>query len=331
MVIPLYNHEKYIEDALKSVFEQKAKPSEIIVIDDGSTDGSAATMKKLCATHPEIAFWSQPNRGAHRTINAGISHATGEFVAVLNSDDTYHPERLMQCLKIFERDPTVAAVTTGVAFIDDHGDGIRNAWYEQARCFYDEIQDLALALINANFFMTTSNLMVRRSVFGEVGLFSALRYTHDLDFFLRLLVHQKPVYFLDMPLVNYRIHPSNTIRQSQFKLKLEWACIAAFFLFNMLKQENRHRMNWAYLKKYLGIMVRHTLISLMIYFLACFARSKTTPLRSNTFFNPNHAGIDTRAGCQGLTDHLGRFEEYFAPRNGTRPEHSVGRESVDNG
>ena len=274
VVIPLYNHEKYIEDTLDSVFEQKVKPAEIIIVDDGSTDTSAAIVRRLCATHPEIAFWSHPNQGAHAAINAGIFHASGEFVAILNSDDTYSPQRLMHCLAIFERDPTVSAVATAVTFIDDRGSHTRNLWYEQARSFYDEIQNLPLALINANFFMTTSNLVVRRSVCEELGGFCALRYTHDLDFFLRLFLHQKRIYFLDMPLLNYRVHNANTIRENRLKLKLEWAYIAIFFLFRMLKQKKHRQMSLDCLIVFLEIMVRHTLISLFVYLWTCFTGSE---------------------------------------------------------
>ena len=101
VVIPLYNHECYVAQALESVIEQSAKPLEIIVIDDGSSDGSALVVQEIARRYPEIVFWSHPNQGAHYTINAGIKRAKGEYIAILNSDDVYHPDRLEECIAIF--------------------------------------------------------------------------------------------------------------------------------------------------------------------------------------------------------------------------------------
>src|ERR1035437_4324608 len=195
VVIPLYNHAEYIEEAVRSVLGQTVNPAEIIVVDDGSTDASAARMRALCEKYPQIIFWSQPNQGAHYTLNAGIHRATGKFVSILNSDDAYCRTWFAECLKILQRHPDVSAVATGLTFIDENSVEISNQWYEDARSFYDRTQDLSLALINGNFFVTTSNLFARRAVFDEIGHFAPLRYTHDLDFFLRLLACNKGVYF----------------------------------------------------------------------------------------------------------------------------------------
>jgi glycosyltransferase involved in cell wall biosynthesis len=277
-VIPLYNHAMYIEDAIESVFDQSAKPFEIIVVDDGSTDDSEAIMRKLCTIHPEIIFWSQPNQGAHYTINAGIHRARGEVVSILNSDDTYHPARFEECLKVFDSSTTVSAVVTGLSFIDEAGNQRRNPWYEDSKAFYEKIGDLSLALINGNFFMTTSNLMIRRSVFKEIGYFSALRYTHDLDFFLRLLAHDKQIYLLDKPLLNYRIHQASTIREDHSKVRVEWAGVTAFFLDRIWKNPDSKMRNWGYLQKLIEITDRHNLTRSLVFFLAHIAKSGLTSL-----------------------------------------------------
>jgi hypothetical protein len=99
VVVPLYNHERYIEQTLQSVLSQTMPAHEIIVIDDGSTDGSAARVDRLRERHPQIALWSRENGGAHSAINAGIERATGDLVAILNSDDIYHPDRLAIMLR----------------------------------------------------------------------------------------------------------------------------------------------------------------------------------------------------------------------------------------
>src|SRR4029450_2534625 len=127
-----------------------------------------------------VRFWSRPNQGAHRTINECIGQARGRYLAILNSDDLYHPERLLRCLAVLEGDPNAAVVATGISFVNEHGNAIRFPWYEEARVFYERIGDLGLALVNGNFLMTTSNIVARRALFQEVGGFDDLRYAHDL-------------------------------------------------------------------------------------------------------------------------------------------------------
>ena len=102
VVIPLYNHEKYIHATVESVLSQDLKPSEIIIVNDGSTDGSAQIMTDILHRHPDIVYWSQPNQGAYQAINAGIHRATGDLVAILNSDDCYHPQRLRRCAQVLD-------------------------------------------------------------------------------------------------------------------------------------------------------------------------------------------------------------------------------------
>lgn len=279
LVIPLYNHERYIAQTLESVYRQTIQPKEVIVVDDGSQDASLAIARQTARSHPETIIWSHPNQGAHYTINAGIHRASGEFVAILNSDDLFHSERLAQCLALFDANPELTAVCTGISFIDEYGNAIKNPWYEEARAFYDQIGDLSLALIDGNFFMTTSNLIVRRSVFEEIGYFSALRYAHDLDFFLRLLLNNKQVRFYDKPLLTYRIHAANTISEGVLRVKTEWAAVVAFFIYNLWHREK----NWKYDAELLKITDRHTLTRLLMFFFAFFQSRPVGKLSCDIF------------------------------------------------
>lgn len=236
VVVPLYNHERYIEAALESVLSQSVPAAEIIVVDDGSTDASAARAQALCERNPGIVFWSQPNQGAPYTLNAGIHRATGEFVAILNSDDIYRPTRLEECVNVLRHDPEIVAVATGLTFIDDNGADIPNQWYDSARLFYEQTQDLAVALINGNFVMTTSNLFARRALFEEIGYFAPLRYAHDLDFFLRALARGKTLRFLTQPLLRYRFHAANTIKENEQRVRMERAAAIASFILNVWQE-----------------------------------------------------------------------------------------------
>jgi glycosyltransferase involved in cell wall biosynthesis len=279
VVIPLYNHERYITQALESIYSQSVMPKEVIVVDDGSNDSSFEIAKQFARAHPEMIVRSHPNQGAHYTINSGIQQATGEFVSILNSDDAYHPDRFAECLALFDANPNFAAVCTGLSFINEHGRSFQNSWYNQARAFYDQVDDLSLALINGNFFMTTSNLMVRRAIFDEIGYFSALRYAHDLDFFLRLLLRGKCIGFHDKPLLSYRIHSSNTISEGVLRVKVEWAAAVAFFIYNLWQSQQ----DWNYYAKLTEITDRHTLTRLLLYFFAFFQSLPANELACDAF------------------------------------------------
>jgi len=270
VVIPLYNHEKYIRTAVESALNQSLRPVEIIVVNDGSTDGSARVMAEIAGQHPEIVFWSQPNQGAHQAINAGIRRATGELVAILNSDDAYHPQRLECCADVLRQSPEIAAVTTVLDFMNAKGKKTKNRWYAQSRSFFEKEGDLPLSLINGNFFMTTSNIVIRRSVFEDIGYFAPLRYVHDLDFFLRLLVAGKTVHLIEAPLVTYRMHAKNTILEEHANVRAEWAFACARFIMMLRALPDWQGKGWNYVKRFNRIMEIHSLSGLVNLFLLYF-------------------------------------------------------------
>jgi len=267
VIVPLYNHENYIANALDSVYSQTVLPKEVIVVDDGSRDSSVSIVQKKLAEYSDsMIFWSHPNQGAHYTINAGIYRATGEFVSILNSDDVYAPERFKECMNFFDANPDIDAVCTELSFLNEFGKPIRNPWYEQAYSYYKSINNLSLALINGNFLMTTSNLFVRRTVFDEIGSFSSLRYAHDLDFFLRLILRSKKIGIIGKPLLSYRLHSGNTISEDVLRVKVEWAAVVAFFIYSQWKR-NRE---WDYYAALTRITDQHTLTRLLMYFFAYY-------------------------------------------------------------
>lgn len=236
VIIPLYNHEKYIKEAIYSVLEQTFSDLELIIINDGSTDRSEDVVKSI--TDDRIKYIYQENQGAHNTINRGIQLAQGEYVSILNSDDVYYKNRFEEALKIFESDSSVYAVFSHLEFIDDKGDFIR--YYRGAEDYwkdrfpgtpYNDTNDIILDLLAGNFLITTSNLICRRSVFKDIGDFSNLKYTHDYELFLRLCKHYK-VFLIDIPIVKYRIHAFNTLKKNEAELSFEVGLVLTNFLLN---------------------------------------------------------------------------------------------------
>jgi glycosyltransferase involved in cell wall biosynthesis len=228
-VVPLYNHADYIEAAIDSALAQGEVLRELVVIDDGSTDGSAQAMERLARRDPRIRFRSQANRGAAATLNAGLRDCSGDYVAILNSDDAWLPGRLEALVLALEAAPGAAIAASGIAFMDGHGAPVANAWYEEALAFRAG-RGMATALVNGNVLVSTSNFLFPRALVEEIGGFAELRYAHDLDFALRALALGHGIVLLEEPLLRYRVHARNTIAEDHRGVRAEWAAAAAAYL-----------------------------------------------------------------------------------------------------
>jgi glycosyltransferase involved in cell wall biosynthesis len=112
VIIPFYNEERFLEDTIKSVLQQTYPHWEIILIDDGSSDGSTALAKRYAADHPGNIIYTEHeghvNKGLSATRNQGISKARGELTALLDADDIWLPEKLQKQVAIFQQHPEVA-------------------------------------------------------------------------------------------------------------------------------------------------------------------------------------------------------------------------------
>jgi len=233
VIIPLYNHRKYIKDTISSVLNQTFTGFEIIVIDDGSTDNSGEVVKNI--KDPGIKYFYQENSGAHNAINRGIDLAGGEYIAILNSDDLYYSQRLEECLRVVENDSSVSGVFSFIEVIDSDGDFVKikdsleDRWVcSNFKTFKEEGNNILWNLFIENFLVTTSNLFCRKSVFKEIGYFRDFRYAHDYDFFLRLAFHCK-VHIIESPLLKYRLHGTNTISESVPAVEFENSLVLADF------------------------------------------------------------------------------------------------------
>jgi glycosyltransferase involved in cell wall biosynthesis len=214
VVIPLYNHAAYIGDALRSLLAQTRPPDRIIVIDDGSSDGSLEAARKAAADDPRITLLTQRNAGAHHTLNRAIAIAAdSDFIGILNSDDLYEPQRIESCLRCLELHPDAAIVTTRLRIIDGQGATLPEA-DPRARWLRSVWQarpaSLAAWLGIANFTKTTSNLFGRGDYF-RAHPFRDYRYVHDYFFALSAVLENRLV-VLEEELLRYRVHGTNTIK-----------------------------------------------------------------------------------------------------------------------
>ena len=233
VLIPLYNHERYIGAALASLRAQTRPPDRIIILDDGSTDGSLGALMALpgaqpaadaprvsSSIEPQIDILFQPNAGAHQALNRLVSLAGDcDYLAILNSDDCYHPTRLERCLTYLEEHPNVDLLCTRLRVIDEAGQPLpvnapRARWFTAAWSFRAGTDganplDLAEWLGLANFPGTTSNF-VARTAYLQAHPFKPYRFAHDYYALVEAALDNK-LAVLDAELLDYRVHGTNTI------------------------------------------------------------------------------------------------------------------------
>jgi predicted HAD superfamily hydrolase/glycosyltransferase involved in cell wall biosynthesis len=226
VIIPSYNHARYIAQAIESVIQQSFSDWELIIIDDCSKDDSWDLINNYSDKRIHTTRHQQ-NQGAHTTINEGLALAKGDFLTILNSDDTYSPERLQQLYTKATGEGT-AFLATQVEPITADGspvdgpDSYWNQWYAGLIEAYRVNNQLLTALCKGNLLITTSNFFFSREIFDKHGGFADYRYVHDYDFVLRLiLAGYKTALLADEALVQYRIHDANTIHENPVAANIE--------------------------------------------------------------------------------------------------------------
>lgn len=226
VVIPSYNHSRFLEATIGSVVAQSYRPLELVVVDDGSSDGSPELLRRLLADIEldEAVLIEQPNRGAHAAIMRGIEASSGEFVGILNSDDFYHIRRI-ECLLPYLSTGRHELVFSGVNFVDSSGDSLPAdhgwpQWYRKCLEETAHCPTVGFALLVHNFSVSSGNFLFRRRLYDRLSGFSDHRFTHDWDFLIRSIHYSEPA-FVREPLLNYRIHDSNTAETVRDLLRVE--------------------------------------------------------------------------------------------------------------
>jgi glycosyltransferase involved in cell wall biosynthesis len=215
IVIPSYNHERFVGEAIDSVVRQSYRPIELVVVDDGSRDRSREVIAAQLSQAPLQAarLIEQPNAGAHAALTRGIDASAGALVGILNSDDVYHPERVAMLVRsVGDGDPALAF--SRVELVDAAGRPLPPEdawcrWYPSALEGIRSSPTIGFALLLANLSVSSSNLFFTRSVWDAVRPFGPYRFCHDWDFLMRSVLVTEPT-LVDEPLLRYRIHETNS-------------------------------------------------------------------------------------------------------------------------
>lgn len=223
VVIPVYNHGRYLTEAILSA----ARPhlvTEILIADDGSIDDSRERIRWLSRLSPKVKDVTpagDPNEGAHAKLNSLVKASRNEWIAVLNSDDSFLPGRFDLIARELRSRPFELGFGN-VTIIDRDGAriGLKRGPFTPQYPFPKSFDVAAMVsagqwaalLANQNFFATTTNMVFHRDLFDRVGGFGPYRYVHDWDFALRA-AGTGVIRYIPHFLAAYRIHASNTIQE----------------------------------------------------------------------------------------------------------------------
>lgn len=246
VLMPIYNGERYLADAIKSVLAQTCPHWELILMNDGSTDGSARIAQSYLARDARIRYYEQSNRGLPAALNAALRHATGVYVAALAQDDQWLPDCLQTLVNVLEKNPKAAATYGLAQMMDANGNDLPQTFGQvlPPSQLYDH-------LIEGNFIPACA-VMIRRAALDSVGWYDETLYFEDWDLWLRLAAVY-PVLSVPAIVFRYRIHENNMTKQLAKMEQGKFAVVRKHF-----GEENDNIAEWSVNKRraYAGVYYR---------------------------------------------------------------------------
>jgi GT2 family glycosyltransferase len=202
VLLPTYNRAGYLAEAVKSVLDQTFRDLELIVVDDGSTDGTDRVLADI--VDPRLRVVRRPHAGCATSLNAGLAVARGRYVARNDSDDVWLPDLLAELVPVLDARPELGMVYARCEGMS--ADGTPSGTTRGGPLRYPE--DAFCSLLYANYTPSIATIF-RRTCLERVGVFDeGLTYAEDWDLALRIARHF-PVVFVDRVLARIREHPGN--------------------------------------------------------------------------------------------------------------------------
>lgn len=206
VIIPSYNHEKYVAEAIQSVLDQTYQDFEIVVTDDGSTDKTVEVIKQFSDSRIKL-FVFEENQGACIAANHCIKNAVGEFISLLNSDDAYKPHKLEKQINFLDKNPEIGAVFSYPEFIDEDSQLITKKHFYQTT--FQKPNRTRFEWLNYFFYngncICHPTILIRKECYDIVGLYDP-RYAQlpDFDFWIRLC-QKYDIHIMPEELIKFRI------------------------------------------------------------------------------------------------------------------------------
>lgn len=197
-IVPVFNMERYVGEALQSVLSQSQRHCEILVVDDGSSDSTAREVQRF---GDAVIYLHQPHAGVSAARNLGVGRARGEFICFLDADDRYHPAKLRDQIDAFTCNPKLEFCDAHSRYFwtEELTENERRADHRYAHPFWETLAPGHI-----------STWMVRRAAFDRVGLFDEdLHFSEDTDWLLRCRDAGVVRQTLPQCLSSRRLHPGN--------------------------------------------------------------------------------------------------------------------------
>jgi glycosyltransferase involved in cell wall biosynthesis len=204
VIIPIYNGERFLAETIRSVLDQTYAPIEVIAVDDGSTDGSAAIVRSF----PDVKYIHQSNQGVAAARNTGVKAAQGDFLAFIDQDDLWTLDKLEKQAAYLQEHADIGYVLSMVQFFLEPG-------VEKPAWVRDEL------LVEPRPGYNLGNVLIRRRVFERVGLFDT-QYVlaSDHDWFVRAKDDGIPMARMPDVMLMKRTHDSNESRHTSSRHEL---------------------------------------------------------------------------------------------------------------
>lgn len=245
VIIPTYNRAGYLREAVQSVLDQSFHDFEIIIVDDGSLDATREVAKNF--EDNRIRYYYQANSGRSIARNRGLELAEGDYIAFLDDDDLYLPNKILCQLLYLENEPEVDLVVSGSQIIDENGKliSVLRTW---------EVQP-TLTLLSCLYAcpIHTCAILIRRRSLLNFGIWfdPEMTLAEDSDFLIRLLYAGARFSWLSQIVSSYRIHSSNSQGNAAGYGQLRLKLLDKIFSFPALPEEIHRRRDDLYAHSYL--------------------------------------------------------------------------------
>lgn len=242
VIVPAYNAAEHIVRCLESVLSQSVKDCEIIVVDDGSSDGTSEIVAEFSSSSIRLIRFVE-NQGVAAARNAGIREAKGKYIAFLDSDDEWLPSKVQKQVVMIEKNPLVTLVTCRADLIDENGINLGDVYKGAAPAEGEDAWRILLSRASA----VTSSVITTRDALNRVGLFDeSLPVAEDQDVWIKLAL-QGPVAHVPEVLVRKHEIPMSLSNQNYRR--------QADILISILKshiEKNRSRLGAQAVREILG-------------------------------------------------------------------------------
>ncbi len=217
IICTVKNGEATLPAAIDSVISQTYQRWELIIMDDGSTDGSLFLAHQYAEKEPRIKVYKAENRGRAKALNEGVRHSQGQYIAILDADDLFHPQKLQYQVEVFlKEEPFFLLATEGLLIIEDE----KPFWEAYKQKASISIIDEKLNLRNT---IIHSSVLLERKALFELGLYNASRNRQiDYELWLRALAKNYGMRKLLLPLTAKRIHKNQSFENKK-RLRYVWS------------------------------------------------------------------------------------------------------------